>query len=313
MKKYAVGIDVGGTSVKAGLFLTEGTLLAKWEITTSKGEKGRHILPDIAESVRAMLKERGIALEDVEGAGIGVPGAALADGTVNKAVNLGWDGIVPVAEILSGLLGGIKVKVGNDANVAALGEMWKGGGKGHENVVVVPLGTGIGGGVIINGQIIPGAFGAAGEIGHLKMSDTETECCGCGKRGCLEQYASATGIVRMARKRLAETDSPSALRQYEALSAKAVFDQAKAGDAVAKKLVEEFGEMLGTAFSLIACVVDPEVFVIGGGVSRAGEIIIDVVRKYYRQNAFHASRETKFALAELGNDAGIYGAVKMVL
>lgn len=313
MKNYAVGIDVGGTTVKVGLFLTDGTLLEKWEVKTSTEDQGKQILPDIAESVRAMLREKKISLSEVEGAGIGVPGAVLADGTVNKCVNLHWDGRMPVAEILSGLLDGIKVKVGNDANVAALGEMWKGGGKGYENVVVAPLGTGIGGGIIVNGQIIPGAFGAAGEIGHLKMSDTETDTCGCGKKGCLEQYASATGIVRMARKLLGSTDRPSALRQYEELSAKAVFDQAKAGDQVAAELVEEFGKKLGTAFALIACVVDPEVFVIGGGVSRAGQIIIDVVQKYYKQNAFHASRETKFALAKLGNDAGIYGAVKMIL
>lgn len=313
MKKYALGFDVGGTSVKVGLFLSDGTLLDKWEVKTSTDEGGIHILPDIAASAKKVLGERGISLSEVEGAGIGIPGAVLPDGTVNKAVNLKWDGLMPVKKILSELLDKVPVEVGNDANVAALGEMWKGGGQGHENIVVATLGTGIGGGIIINGKIVSGTFGAAGEIGHIKVSETETDRCGCGKSGCLEQYASATGLVRVAKKILAESDRSSELRAYDRLSAKKIFDHAKTGDAIAAEAVEVLGKTLGTALSYIACVVDPEVFVIGGGVANAGQIVIDVTQKYYKQKAFHASENAEFALAQLGNDAGIYGAVKLVL
>ncbi|RHV89620.1 ROK family protein [Lachnospiraceae bacterium OF09-33XD] len=312
MKQYAIGIDVGGTTVKIGLFRTEGELLKKWEIRTRTEQEGRFILPDAAASVRKSLENEGISLSEVEGVGIGVPGAVLESGVVNRCVNLGW-GVVDVAAEFSGLLDGLPVQVGNDANVAALGEMWKGGGQGFQNMVMVTLGTGVGGGVILNERIVHGAFGAAGEIGHICMSDTETECCGCGKRGCLEQYASASGIARMAEKKLLEDDRPTSLRELEKVTAKDIFAAAKAGDILAMELVEDLGSMLGKALSFISCVVDPQAFVIGGGVSGAGSILTDTIQKYYRKSAFHASEETKFVLATLGNDAGIYGAVRQVL
>jgi glucokinase len=231
---------------------------------------------------------------------------------VNRCVNLGW-GVFNVEKELSGRLDNITVKAGNDANVAALGEMWKGGGQGYRNVVMITLGTGVGGGIIIGGKILPGSFGAAGEIGHFKVSKTETECCGCGKKGCLEQYASATGIVRKAKQILKDSKKPSVLREIENLSAKDIFDAAKDQDELSLELVEFLGETLGTAMSYIACVVDPQVFVLGGGVSKAGSILVESVRRYYKETAFHASREAKFALATLGNDAGMYGAVKLVI
>ena len=312
MAEYAFGIDVGGTTVKCGLFNVKGDLLEKWEIPTRKEDGGKYILGDIADAIKDKCREKGLKKEDILGVGIGVPGPVLEDGIVNNCVNLGW-GVVDVKETLSGLLDEIPVAVGNDANVAALGEQWKGGGSGYKNVVLVTLGTGVGGGIIIGGKIIPGSHGAGGEIGDIQVDKNETVPCNCGKKGCLEQYASATGVVRMAKRYLAKSKKTTVLKDDETLSAKTVFDAAKANDAAALDVVEQFGERLGTALAAINCVVDPEVVVIGGGVSKAGQIILDVVQKYYIPAAFNACRNCLFKLAELGNEAGMYGAVRMVL
>lgn len=312
MAEYAFGIDVGGTTVKCGFFNVKGDLLEKWEIPTRKEDGGKYILGDIADAIKDKCREKGLKKEDILGVGIGVPGPVLEDGIVNNCVNLGW-GVVDVKETLSGLLDEIPVAVGNDANVAALGEQWKGGGSGYKNVVLVTLGTGVGGGIIIGGKIIPGSHGAGGEIGHIQVDKNETVPCNCGKKGCLEQYASATGVVRMAKRYLAKSKKTTVLKDDETLSAKTVFDAAKANDAAALDVVEQFGERLGTALAAINCVVDPEVVVIGGGVSKAGQIILDVVQKYYIPAAFNACRNCLFKLAELGNEAGMYGAVRMVL
>ena len=312
MKPYAFGIDIGGTTVKIGFFETTGTLLKKWEIPTRTDDGGSQILTDIAEAVKAELAEREIGAEDIEGIGMGIPGPVLGEKVVNKCVNLGW-GVFNVADEMTALTGIENIKAGNDANVAALGEMWQGGGKGHKNVVMVTLGTGVGGGIIVDGKIVAGSFGAGGEIGHIKVSKTETAVCGCGKTGCLEQYASATGIVRMAQKLLSEDERPSALRSVQYLSSKEIFDAARQGDALAIEVVETAGDLLGMALSYISCVVDPEVYVIGGGVSKAGQILLDTIAKHFTENAFHASRQAAFTLAQLGNDAGMYGAVKLVL
>lgn len=312
MKPYAFGIDVGGTTVKCGFFNTDGTLVEKWEIVTRKEEGGAHILPDIADAIRGKLAERGAGLEDLEGVGIGVPGPVLDDGVVNGCVNLGW-GVFNVAQELSGLLDGVRVLAGNDANVAALGEQWHGGGKGCRNVVMVTLGTGVGGGIIIGGKILAGGHGAGGEIGHMQMRKNETAVCGCGKKGCLEQYASATGIVRMAHIALEKERKQPSLLDGQEVTSKSIFDAAKAGDATALSLVDSLGEMLGSALAHITAVVDPDVIVIGGGVSKAGQILLDAIKKHYRPAAFHACRDTEFKLAVLGNDAGMYGAVRMIL
>ncbi len=312
-KKYAFGIDVGGTTIKHGLFdAQKEELIESWEIPTRTEDNGRYILEDIAASVRSKLEEKKIAADEVEGLGIGVPGPVLENGVVNEAVNLHW-GVIDVASTLSGLLDGMKVKVGNDANVAALGEQWKGGGQGFANMVLVTLGTGVGGGIILNGKILPGSHGAGGEIGHMKVSDHETDSCNCGKKGCLEQYASASGIVRVTRKEFAKNKKATTLKDDGKLSAKKIFDEAKQGDEFAVSMVDAFGKKLGEALSVITAVVDPEAIVIGGGVSRAGQIILDVTEKYYTPAAFHACRSVVFKLAQLGNDAGMYGAVRMVL
>ncbi len=313
MKAYMFGVDVGGTTVKLGLFRTTGELEDKWEIPTNTENGGARILPDIAGAIRDKLKEKDIAPQDVEGVGIGVPGAVLDSGVVNRCVNLGW-GVTDVKQLLSGYLDGMRVEVGNDANVAALGEMWNGGGKGYQNIVMVTLGTGVGGGVILNGRILSGSTGAAGELGHFKVNAEETETCGCGKKGCLEQYASANGIARMAAKRLAaEPETETVLRKLPKPTSKDIFDAAKQGDAFAASLVEQVGELLGKACAYVSCTVNPEAFVIGGGVSKAGPIVTDTIERYHRKMAFHACENTRFELAVLGNDAGIYGAARMLL
>lgn len=310
MSQYVFGVDIGGTTVKLGLFDVEGTLLDKWEIPTRKEENGSKILPDIAESIEEKITEKKLERSSIVGVGVGAPGPIDVEGTVYKAANLGW-GVFSIRDTLGGILN-LPVMAGNDANVAALGEMWKGSGKGAQNLVVVTLGTGVGGGIIINGKMLTGATGAGGEIGHIHVDDTETECCGCGNKGCLEQYASATGITRLAKRKLASTQKDSVLRQG-AISAKTVFDAVKAGDELAKEIATEFGEILGKGLAAIAAVVNPEAIVIGGGVSKAGEILMDYIKPYYEKNVFHGSRNAKFSLATLGNDAGIYGAAKLVL
>ena len=312
MKEYAFGIDIGGTTVKMGLFSTDGVLLESWEIPTRKEEAGSYILPDIADAMKAKIEEKGIALKNIKGVGIDVPGPIIQDSIVNRCVNLGW-GVYDVTKELGNLIGIENIKVANDANAAALGEMWKGGGEGHKDVVMITLGTGVGGGVIVDGKIVGGHFGAGGEIGHMLVNRFEERPCGCGKAGHLEQYASATGIVRRAKDVLAMSDRPSTLRDLTEITAKDVFDHAKQGDVLSLEIVDFVGQVLGGACSMISAVVDPEIFVIGGGVSKAGDILINSIRKYFRNAAFHASEDARFALAKLGNDAGMFGAVKMVL
>ena len=299
MANYVFGIDVGGTSVKCGLFQTDGTLLEKWEIPTRTENGGSEILPDITKSVKAKMGEKGIAADDVAGVGIDVPGPVNDKGELSIAVNLNW-GYKNIVKELSDELGGMAVKAANDANAAALGEMWAGGGKGSKNLVMVTLGTGVGGGIIVDGKIVAGAHGAGGEVGHACVDPEEEAVCNCGNHGCLEQMTSATGIVRLAKKYLASHDTPSSLRERgESISAKAVFDALKEGDAAAEAIVQEFSAYLGRALAVFACVVDPEVIVVGGGVSKAGQILIDGVAKYYREAAFIACKDTPIVLASL--------------
>lgn len=308
--RYCFGVDIGGTTVKMGLFHFDGTLIEKWEIETRKENHGEMILPDVADSIREKMENHNLDKEAVLGAGVGIPAPVTEAGVVQATANLGW-GYKEVKHELETLVG-IPVKVGNDANVAALGEMWKGGGFGHKNMVMVTLGTGVGGGIISNGHMVVGGHGAGGEIGHICVNYEETEKCGCGNRGCLEQYASATGIVRLAKKRLAENDDETVLRNEE-VSAKTVFDAVKENDAVAIEIAKEFGKYLGYALANLAAAVDPEIVVIGGGVSKAGTILLDYITESFMERVFFANKECRFELARLGNDAGIYGAAKLIL
>jgi glucokinase len=310
MKSYLIGVDIGGTTVKLGLFTPRADLVEKWEITTRKHEGGKYILDDIVESIEDKLEEKNIDKSMVEGIGLGVPGPINNDGIVKNCVNLGWE-VFNIEKKLSELIK-LPVKAGNDANVAALGEMWKGGGEGYKNIIMITLGTGVGGGIIIDGMLLPGVNGSAGEIGHINVCKEETESCGCGKKGCLEQYASATGIVNIAKKLILDTTLESILRDKEKLSAKDIFDAAKLEDGLALKVINKFGEILGRSLANIACILDPEVFVIGGGVSKAGELLLETVKQNYEIYAFKAVSQVEFKLAKLDNDAGIYGAAKLL-
>lgn len=308
--KYCFGVDIGGTTVKLGLFTTDGEIVDKWEIKTRTENQGEAVLPDIAEALKEKLEEKKIDRDEVEGIGVGVPAPVNTEGVIQNTANLGW-GYKEVKREMEEL-SGMRAEIGNDANVAALGEMWLGAGKGRKNIVMVTLGTGVGGGIIIDGKPLVGAHGAGGEIGHLCVNYEETDHCGCGNTGCLEQYASATGITRLANIRLAKDDAKSVLREQE-VSAKTVFDAVKAGDAVAKEIAEEFGKYLGHAMANLAAVADPSAIVIGGGVSKAGEVLIEYVEKNFKERAFFANKDTEFVLATLGNDAGICGAAKLIL
>lgn len=311
MSQKCIGIDIGGTTVKIGIFTADGALLRKWEVPTRKEEEGKYILGDIAASIKEKTEEWQMPHADFVGAGMGLPGPVEPDGHIPFCVNLGWKEGNPQEE-LSKLLG-MPVKSGNDANVAALGEMWQGGGRGYKNLVMVTLGTGVGGGIILNEQILAGVKGVAGEIGHMHVMEDEKEPCNCGGYGCLEQAASATGIVRTAMKMLADEEAPSVLRKIDSFTAKDVLDAAKAGDGLAIVSVEKSMRYLGWAMASITMVVDPEAYIIGGGVSKAGTFLTDMIQKYHDEMSPMSTKKARVVLAELGNDAGIYGAAKLIL
>ena len=309
--KYGFGVDLGGTTVKIAYFDREGNLLDKWEIPTITADRGKQILPDIAASIGNYLEAKYIPKEQIIGIGIGVPGPVDGKGVVNRCVNLGW-GVFNIQQELEELTG-LHVRAGNDANVAALGEAWKGGAAGCDNMILATLGTGVGGGIILYGKPLSGVHGAGGEIGHVTLNKYETEACGCGRRGCAEQYCSATGVVRVAKRYLAANDRPSSLRGIEDLTCKDVFDAGNAGDEAALEILEQVYDLMGMFLSNLCCVLDPQVVVLGGGVSRAGAPLLEGVRKAYARYALHACKDVEFALASLGNDAGAYGAFKLVL
>ena len=308
---YGFGVDVGGTTIKLGFFDIKGSMIDKWEIPTNTSGQGKYILAEIAESIGKYIKEKGVNKADVLGIGLGVPGPVDQSGTLYKCVNLGW-GVFNPAKVLEELTG-LHVKAGNDANMAALGEMWQGGGSGYENLVMVTLGTGVGGGIVLGGRAVSGVHGAGGEVGHIPIKHPENRVCGCGNVNCLEVYASGSGFARTAKKRLGECAGESSLRGVSEVSAKEIFQHAANGDALSIELVEELGMILGEALAAVSCVCDPDIFVIGGGVSNAGQPLLDVIQKHFKEAAFHACVDTKFALATLGGDAGKYGAMRLLL
>ncbi len=312
MEKYIFGMDIGGTTIKLGMFREDGELLKKWEIPTRTMDGGVLVLPDAAASIKEEMEKRGISAEQIQGIGIGVPGPVDREGIVHCCVNLGW-GEFNILERMRELFPEVSnVKAGNDATVATLGELCSGGGTGHRSAAMLTLGTGVGGGIAVESAIVFGFHGGAGEWGHMVMNPAEEDVCRCGKHGCLEQYSSATGMVRVAKKFLKESGEPSKLRGQENITARLICDLAKEGDRLAEEILEECCDYLGRAMSYISCTVDPEIFLIGGGVSRAGAVLLDRVRRNYQKYAFHVTRETPVKGAELGNDAGIYGCMKMV-
>lgn len=306
------GVDIGGTTVKLGMFTLEGELLEKWEIPTRKENGGSGIISDVCSSMDRHLELAGYKTEEVAGVGVGIPGPVTKDGTVNGCVNLGW-GVFNVERAFSDSFHGILCKAGNDANVAALGEYWKGGGRGYSDLLMITLGTGVGGGVILNGRIVAGTRGGAGEIGHMPVAPGNTERCNCGKNDCLELVASATGIVREAKKAMKNTDTPSPLRDMADITAKDVIDQAKAGDALALSVMDIMGDALARAIADVACTVNMEAVVIGGGVSKAGAFLLEFIEDRFKRVVFAPCADVKFLMAELGNDGGIYGAAKLVI
>lgn len=324
MKKWTFGVDLGGTEIKFGLF--DDSLQKHWSIPTNRQNQGAFILEDIAKEIKKKCEEYGITVDALNGIGIGVPGPVLEDNVVKHCINLGWPRVAVGAE-LSSLLAdqfdcepeSIKVRVGNDANVAALGEMWLGGGKEHKSIVMVTLGTGVGGGVVINGKILSGAFGGAGEVGHILCVDEDDVVgrCGCGHKGCLEQIASATGIVNYAKRYLEQASEISVLRNtleiHGDLTAKDVLDAAKDGDMAAVRIMDKVFMYLGKAFAVISDVVNPECMLIGGGVSAAGEYLRAGIEKYFKVYVFAGSEDTPIRLATMGNQAGIAGAAYMII
>ncbi|SFB06272.1 glucokinase [Acetitomaculum ruminis DSM 5522] len=306
--KYYFGIDVGGTTVKQGLFDEDYNLLERWEIRTDKTRGGRNIIPKIAGSLEDCLERNKISKKDIIATGMGVPGPVTKDGFINKAVNLGWGRFNLKKEAKKSL--GVPVFCGNDANLAGYGEFHFGSGKEFDNIIFITIGTGIGGCIINEGKILIGTDGSGAEIGHIHVKDDEEDSCGCGNKGCLEQYTSAKGIGRTARRMLATTDEPSVLRD-SVINAKIIFDAIKEGDKLAIKVGEEFGRYLGCAMANLANITNPQAIILGGGVSKAGDILLTFLEEPFKKNVFHACKNVKLLCASIKNDAGIYGAAKL--
>lgn len=309
-KNHVIGIDVGGTTVKIGIFNIEGELLNKWEIPTDTSDKGKNILFDISKSIDKTIEDMNIKKDDIIGVGMGVPGPVDSKGILHKAINLGW-GVFNIQEESEKIFN-LPVIAGNDASVATLGEMWQGAGKGHKNVIMITIGTGVGGGVVVDEKIVTGAIGGSGEIGHIVVDFNETCNCSCGKKGCLEQYTSATGIVNSFKKLVEKGDFKTNV-STENVTAKDIIDGAKNNDEICQQVVRETGRLLGVALSYAGCICDPEVYLIGGGVAKAGDIIVKPIRETYKKYVFHSAINTPIRLATLGNDAGIYGAARQMI
>ena len=307
MKKYIFGIDIGGTTVKIGLFNLKGSLIKKWNITTNKEEDGKYVLIDIFNSIRLQIPD----LDEVYGYGFGVPGPVV-DSKVIKCVNLGWKDY-DLFSVFSKLVNNNNIYIENDANVAALGENQFGAALGVKNSAMITLGTGVGGGIVVDGKIVDGAFGAGGEIGHLHVIKENGHLCNCGNYGCLETVASATGIKNLYTDLEKNSNIDSLLKNKEHLSAKMIIDAAKKGDLLAEEVVENFTYYIGFACSVLSIITNPDIIVIGGGVSKAGIYLLNKIDHYFRKLMFEPVRKTKIVLAKLGNDAGIYGAVSLVI
>ncbi|HZG72155.1 MAG TPA: ROK family glucokinase [Chondromyces sp.] len=316
-EKWLAAVDLGGTTTKIAFVTEYGEIISKWEIPTDKSNNGRNIIVNIAKSLDQKLEELNRSKEKILGIGMGAPGPIDTEkGIIFEAVNLGWENNYPLQALLE-METGLKAVIDNDANCAALGEMWKGAGDGARDLICVTLGTGVGGGVITNGEIVHGELGAAGEIGHITVIPENGFLCNCGNSGCLETVASATGVVRMATEELNKTAEPSVLRRRAeesgTITAKDVFDAARNGDQLAENIVDKLAFYLGLSLANLGNALNPEKIVIGGGVSRAGDTLLEPVRKYFLKYAFPTVRKsTELDLATLGNDAGVIGASWLV-
>ncbi|UTE74386.1 ROK family glucokinase [Rossellomorea marisflavi] len=311
--KWLVGVDLGGTTTKIAFLSTYGEILHKWEIPTDKSDSGKHIIVHIAKSIDAKLEQLDVEKEQLIGIGMGAPGPVeMSRGIIYEAINLGWSENTPLKDLIEKETG-LPAVIDNDANCAALGEMWKGAGNGAKDLVCVTLGTGVGGGVITKGEIVHGIRGAGGELGHITVVPEGGYSCNCGKTGCLETVASATGVVRVAHEKLKSSTEDSVLRDLKAIGAKQVFDAARAGDSLALTIVDQLAYYLGLSLANLGNVVNPEKIVIGGGVSKAGKTLLVPVMNYFKRFAFPKVRtSTTIDIATLENDAGVIGAAWLV-
>lgn len=314
MNKVLIGVDIGGTTVKIGVMSQEGQIVKKWEIDTNKTNGAEQIPDDVWQSIEQNLVDLNIKQDNVIGIGVGAPGFVDATtGDVAEAVNLGWKDF-KLGEKME-LLSKLPVYVDNDANIAALGENWKGSGQQVDNLIAVTLGTGVGGGIIANNQIISGANGTAGEIGHVTVTQNGVAC-NCGRSGCLETIASATGIARLAEEKVnagVNTQLTARYLENKKLEAKDVFDAAKSGDQVAMEVIDYVVDVLGLAIANIATVINPSKIVIGGGVSKAGDLLLAPLKAAFSKYALpRIDQGSTFVVAKLGNDAGIIGGAYLV-
>lgn len=317
MARNLIGIDLGGTTTKMAFISVDGEILTKWSIPTDTSDDGRHIIPNTIQSISEHITRSEFNQADFLGIGMGVPGPVdIENGTVLFAVNLNWKTKQRVRDqIQEGL--GLQFVLDNDANVASLGEYWKGAGEKDEDVVFVTLGTGVGGGVIAGGRLLHGVNGGAGELGHVTVQPNGY-LCNCGKRGCLEQYASATGIVHVASDMAKDFLGTSRLKEMEDnqenITSKMIFYLADNGDILANQVVDRVTYYLGLALANVANILNPANIIIGGGVSNAGNTLLQPTTRYFQENAFPAARDTtKLRLAQLGNDAGVIGAASLAL
>ncbi|MFC6254769.1 ROK family glucokinase [Secundilactobacillus hailunensis] len=317
MAKSLIGIDLGGTTTKIAFISKDGDILQKWSIPTDISENGKHIVPNIITSLKKTMTDSGYTKDQFMGIGMGTPGAVdIENGTVIGAFNLNWKTTQHVRDqIQAGV--GLQLVLENDANVAALGEFWKGAGEKDQDVIFVTLGTGVGGGVIAGGQLLHGVNGGAGEIGHITVQPNGYLCT-CGKRGCLEQYSSATGIVHVAKDMAAEFTGKSRLKElfdnHEEVTSKMVVYLADNGDILANRIVDKVSSYLGLALANCANILNPANIIIGGGVSAAGNTLLQPTTRYFQENTFPAVRDsTRIKLAQLGNDAGAIGAASLAL
>lgn len=309
--KFIFGVDIGGTTCKAGLFSDSGSLVEKWEFKTDTSDLGEHILANVSEQIHNKINQHQLELSQVIGIGVGVPGPVTNAGIVHGCVNLGWGEKNVVTELKK--LIDVPVCAGNDASVAALGELVAGSGKGKHSLLMVTLGTGVGGGLVYKDQVVHGAHGAAGEIGHMTVNPKERERCNCGRHGCLEQYVSATGICRMAEQMMNDYNDILTELDKDKLDARKIFEAAQSQDGIGVLVVEKFGRILGTALANLAVIFNPEMIVIGGGVSNAGDYLLNLISNNFKEKVFKPCSQTEIQIASLGNDAGIYGCYALFL
>jgi len=317
-EKWLVGVDIGGTTTKIAFIQDHGEIVEKWEIPTDNENQGKYITNNISISIKQKLVEHHMDINHLKGVGVGAPGPAnIETGMIENTPNLAWHDHYPLRELLEKDLE-LPVIINNDANCAALGEMWKGAGEGAKDLVCITLGTGVGGGVIANGEIVQGIRGAAGEIGHITSIPEGGVPCNCGKSGCLETIASATGIVRLAMERIkSQSNRQSALtklyREKGRITAENVVDLARVGDKIAQDVLNDVSFHLGFALANIANTLNPHKLIIGGGVSKAGDILLKPLKDYVQKFSFPpVAASTELALAKLGNNAGVIGAAWMV-